>query len=709
MKTRLPVDNPDQARASGWRSDLQRFMAALLASAALAVSSPATLAQHHVPVDLDQLVQGSGSIFVGQLVDARPRWNDRHNLILTDYRFRVERAYFDGRIGAFDQVLTQAGGTLDGETHQLSSNPQLHVGERYLVFIDPDAGRILSPFFGGDQGVYQITANGIARALSGRQDLPLDALLVQIDRRVQERGNAPPRFEHAGPMSGVTYPAKRAVPPRASGNPVAPVASSLSPQQAQPVSSPEIAPVPVGNAVPVAVDRNPDQQGLESGNEPAYSFDRAATRPIVWDEWPHDWWTSPHDQYMMSEWNRFADNLNRISGAELGTWAWGNNRFEMVGFPDNAAMIAQFGAGWGATTLAITYSRWFGSGPIVESDIALNPAYCWTLDEARSADPADSCWGIDATTMHELGHGWGLNHPWESQDVWWDSVMNYSPKAMRFPLLHTDDTTAARSAYPGTTVDVDGLISMYRTSDDPNSQHATYTDASPSATVLYHGDALVLGAVQTENTGRLAWSDPQLDVYLAQNWHVWTGAYPFLTTYSYSVTVAPFTTQGLNVPQTTIAATVPTGRYYPTLYLRVVGDQLSANNTAAQPPNRVLTIRNVVPTLVPSAIWQLAPLGRIGPNGEWNFYLQVVVGGDYELSLCPALGGGSANFDTVIELSGGASNDDYCGLASRVRYTSLASGNQWVTVRGFNVNAQGNFQLAYRRVPDDTIFRNGFD
>lgn len=682
-----------------------RFLLAACISMAAAVAAPAAFAQHDVPVSLNELVDGSGSIVVGTLLSARPHWNDRHNLIVTDYRFRIERTLIDGGIGHFEFVVTQAGGTLDGETHKLSSNPELFVGARYLAFIDPAAGHVFCPFMGGDQGIYRIDDDDIASALSGRDNEPLDALLAKIDARAQQRGNAPPVFHHAGPAAGVHYPSKQALMLRAPFTAPAQVQGSVVPLQQD--STGEV-PEPRPPLAAPSDDPQPQSIGMDSAPTPNWHRFALANRPIVWDEWPHDWWCSPYDQYKMAQWNAIADNLNRVSGTDLGTWAWGNSRFEMVGFPSDADMLAQFGEAWGSSTLAITYSRWNGSGVLLESDIALNPAYCWTLDESRSANSTDSCWGIEQSTLHELGHAWGLAHPWESENVWWDSVMNYAPKEFRPPFLHADDTSAARTSYPGTTMNTDGLLSLYRTSDDSGSLNASYANAFPSSRTIYHGGTLTFGDIQMENTGTIAITNPQIEIYLAQNWRSWTDTYIHLRDASFSLTVNPIATNALTLNATTIPDTTPTGLYYPTLYLRLDGDQSTGNNTAPSSPNIKVTIRNNPATLAPIENWRTWSLGRIGPNGTWELLLPVAVGYDYELSLCSA-DGGSASFDTVLEVVGVATNDDYCGLSSHLAFTSTVNGTRTVSVRGYDIAAQGTFSLAYRRTPNDIIFRNGFD
>ena len=200
-----------------------------------------------------------------------------------------------------------------------------------------------------------------------------------------------------------------------------------------------------------------------------------------------------------------------------------------------------------------------------------------------------------------------------------------------------------------------------------------------------------------------------MEIYLAQNWRSWTDSYYFLRTASYSITVDPSSTRRLTVNPTTIPDTMPTGRYYPSMYLRLDGDQVTGNNTAASSPNVIATIRNVPATLTPVQSWSTWSLGRIGPLGSWELLLPVVAGDDYELSLCGDAGGGSADFDTVMEVVGVTSSDDDCGFQSHVVFTSNATTTRTVSIRGYNLPAQGTFTLAYRRIPNDTVFRDGFD
>jgi hypothetical protein len=217
---------------------------------------------------------------------------------------------------------------------------------------------------------------------------------------------------------------------------------------------------------------------------------------------------------MMGYWNVYASSLFRVYQNPSGTWAWGNGVNDIAGFPPDTDMISQFGSAWGDNVLAITYSRWFDNGPIVESDIAVNPHFSWTTDEALATEAASPAQSFRQALLHELGHSWGLQHPWETQRVWWDSVMNYSPKIFRITKLFSDDTGAVRSAYPGTAIH-DGLLSAYRTDFSAVGNSATYTASEPTSTVVPAGGSFQMSqAITVENVGTDDLVNPVVEVYL---------------------------------------------------------------------------------------------------------------------------------------------------------------------------------------------------
>ncbi len=93
-----------------------------------------------LPQSLSDLVAESDFIAIADVVSAQARRNSRGNLIVTDYRFRVSET-LEGAAPGTEFVLTQGGGTLAGETHQLSDAADLSVGQRYLIFVRPGTRR----------------------------------------------------------------------------------------------------------------------------------------------------------------------------------------------------------------------------------------------------------------------------------------------------------------------------------------------------------------------------------------------------------------------------------------------------------------------------------------------------------------------------------------------------------------------------------------
>lgn len=666
----------------------------------LIASGQAAWAAHAVDKTVADLVAEADRIEIVRLEAASSRWSQRGNLIVTDLHFLRDRDLLGERAAGERFLLTQGGGTIGIEGHRVSGNPELQSGTRYLVFIDREQGELFSPFVAGEQGVYRLDADGMAHALSGLDSVHADELLDDVHALVVERAGAPARRYQPTRSGDTTYPAKAWV-PQSIARPADPASAHApldEPAPAQPAGGIG------GSTVAGESDRGVDVSPPWS--VPRYHYGPTVSFPVVYDELPHEWTWSPHDQYQMSAWNDIVNgNLFLVSGTQLGTWSWGNNRFELVGWPSNQTMIDQFGQGWGANTLAVAWSRWTGN-VINEVDIAFNPAFCWTLNAFDGADPGDSCWSFQQTMLHELGHGWGLDHPWETQDVWWDSVMNYSPKPYRQARLNTDDVNAVRARYGGPAMERT-LISQWQTTDHAASMQPTYTPALPFPVALRHGQSLTLpGRIQIENMGTVNFANPAVDLYLSQNWNNWGGSYAFLRTASYTDTLEPFSSHSYSVSPTPIAATVPTGRYFFTLWLSN-GQGSTPNRTSSSNPDVMVTVQNNPAMLAPTLAWQTAGTGRIGPLGEWDYILPAVAGRTYEFTTCPGHGG-SADFDTRIDILGGAGNDDACGLQSRVEWTAPSSGNRTVRVRGFSINSQGVFVMAYRQVLSDNIFANGF-
>jgi hypothetical protein len=148
------------------------------------------------------------------------------------------------------------------------------------------------------------------------------------------------------------------------------------------------------------------------------------------------------DQQQMGKWNYYAD-VFRVLATPTGSFGWGNNRFDMCGFPSSATMQSQFGAPWDSNTLGVCYWR-TANNVLVEADVSLNPAWSWTLNDEWVFNGANA-WSFRNVMLHELGHAWGLDHNFTDY-----SVMNYVTQSVG-PLLTLpmmDDAEAIRRRYP---------------------------------------------------------------------------------------------------------------------------------------------------------------------------------------------------------------------------------------------------------------------
>lgn len=655
--------------------------------ALLAVVVVPVMASQLAPQSADELA-AAPRIVVADLESAQSRWNPQHTLILTDYAFRrveILRGDFNERF-----VLTQGGGTVGNETHALSDLPQLQTGRRYLLILNAADNPVFSSVRYGAAGALEIDRDA-ARIRGGET-------LTDFRARVDRSAVIDDAALRPAP-SGQSYPAAIWRPDE---KPAAqPAPALLRPAEAAPAAQPparEDGPSPFGR--PAAVE--PLLPFV-----PDYVVQRRPAPFITFNPLPLTWVWSPADQNQMAEWNHYGD-IFRVQ-APTGTWGWRNDRYDLAGFPGDADMNAQFGAPWGATTLAICYSRWVDNGPIVESDIAVNPAYNWTLDDAYGTQSDTTTpWSFRQALLHELGHSWGLQHPWETQNVFWPSTMNYGPKWARDPTLQADDTAAIHWAYPGIALH-DGSLVMYRTDDSSASNNALYSSATTMLSSYTHGQSVGFsGAVTLQNLGTDNIVNPAVDVYLSGSRMAYDSAVYLGRSY-YLATVPPFPNSLalLNLGSYFIDDSVPVGIYYPVIYLADSGgtEAYAANNSAWGRYEYPVTINNVTTTLLPTPAVQTTAIGRIGPRGQWIYGLNAQAGYTYTFATC-----GLAGFDTVLQIRGGfptVADDDGCGIQSTLSWTSTS--NQFVTVvvGGFSAAAQGAFQLAYSG-GNDRIFAADF-
>ena len=99
-----------------------------------------------IPPSFDALVSGANTVFVGEVMNVRARWQTTRQgrVIFTDVTFRVEDVW-KGAAGVVTE-LEFLGGTIDGRTMEVMGMPTFTVGQRAVLFVSGE--RAISPLVG---------------------------------------------------------------------------------------------------------------------------------------------------------------------------------------------------------------------------------------------------------------------------------------------------------------------------------------------------------------------------------------------------------------------------------------------------------------------------------------------------------------------------------------------------------------------------------
>jgi len=423
-------------------------------------------------------------------------------------------------------TLTVPGGTLGDITDEICTSVELEPGARYLLFLGDPAS--LSPIVGARQGAF-------------RERVGFGDLVAAARTLVEETPLAP----RTALLEDASLPAKAYVPP------------------------------------------SPD--GLGSARAP-YVYNELAHRPIVVNPLLPGTPFSPADQQQMAYWNVYAGDLFRVAANPTATWSYGNGVFDLVGFPSAQQMTDQFDVSWGdlgSGVLGVAFVR-RQDGAVIEADVALNPGKPWTLDDLE-ATTRGGAYSFKEVITHELGHMWGLDHPFETQEAWWDSVMQYKTKIYYYATICADDAMAVRKAFPPGVAIRDGLVSSYVTYWD-GVFLPTYDPAAPKSPSAKAGGSFSLdGPIKIENVGTVPLANPKVEVYLAPQRLSFEGAVR-VKTIRVQGTLKPGATRQVSVGKITIPASVPSGTYWLGYYLRDPKDRYPANNGAWSNADVTLTV-----------------------------------------------------------------------------------------------------------------------
>jgi hypothetical protein len=141
---------------------MRTFRRSLFLLACLALTLSAVRATTVIPPSFDQLVNQAEMIFQGTVTDLRPQWMgegaERH--IVTFVTFKID----DPIKGALNQSYTirMFGGTLDGQTMEVTDSPRFKIGDRDILFVENNGTQFI-PLVGIMHGRFRIQTEASGR------------------------------------------------------------------------------------------------------------------------------------------------------------------------------------------------------------------------------------------------------------------------------------------------------------------------------------------------------------------------------------------------------------------------------------------------------------------------------------------------------------------------------------------------------------------
>jgi hypothetical protein len=130
---------------------LKPFLAAICAVFALHQAQATTV----IPPSFDELVDHAQVIFQGTVTDTQSQWagEGASRRIVTYVTFKVDEA-IKGEPGA-TYTLRMLGGTVDGQTMEVTDSPKFKVGDRDIVFVENNGSQFI-PLVGIMHGRFRV-------------------------------------------------------------------------------------------------------------------------------------------------------------------------------------------------------------------------------------------------------------------------------------------------------------------------------------------------------------------------------------------------------------------------------------------------------------------------------------------------------------------------------------------------------------------------
>ena len=144
-----------------------------------------------IPPTFDQLVTDAEFIFEGTVTETRSQWTgagvDRH--VMTNVTFQIEDAV-KGAPGT-NYTLQMLGGTVDGETMEVSDAPRFKVGDRDILFVEHNGTQFM-PLVGIMHGRFHVQTDAAGHEVVAKDNGALlsDTAKLGLDEKAAVTGPA---------------------------------------------------------------------------------------------------------------------------------------------------------------------------------------------------------------------------------------------------------------------------------------------------------------------------------------------------------------------------------------------------------------------------------------------------------------------------------------------------------------------------------------
>jgi hypothetical protein len=122
-----------------------------------------------IPPSFDELVTRAEVIFQGLVTDVRSQWvgEGAQHHIVTYVTFKVDDA-IKGNPGA-TYTLRMLGGTVDGETMEVSDSPKFQKGDRDILFVEHNGNQFI-PLVGIMHGRFHVQTDAVGREIVAKDN-----------------------------------------------------------------------------------------------------------------------------------------------------------------------------------------------------------------------------------------------------------------------------------------------------------------------------------------------------------------------------------------------------------------------------------------------------------------------------------------------------------------------------------------------------------